>query len=310
MARPRGYADWNPKEDTLTLISQVQAVLDEYREYLPMTARQIFYRLVGSYNFDKTEKAYARLCEHLVRARRAQMIPFSAIRDDKVSEHSAGGGFEGPADFWSSLRDEARYYGRPRREGQDFNIEFWTEAGGMSEMIANVASPYGVPVFSAGGFLSVTATHAIAKRALASDLPTIALHIGDYDPSGESIFDSMMADALHFFAAHRGGGLLSDHEEHFRAVRVALTWDQVEEHGLDTAPPKATDGRSARWEDEGRHETAQAEAMPPDLLAQLTREAIEEHTDMDQMAAVERESDVEREEIDEKLKAMIDEAGE
>ena len=43
--RPRGFADWNPRPDTLALVGQVQAVLDEYREHLPLTVRQVFYRL-------------------------------------------------------------------------------------------------------------------------------------------------------------------------------------------------------------------------------------------------------------------------
>lgn len=32
--RPRGFADWNPRPDTLALVGQVQSVLDEYREHL------------------------------------------------------------------------------------------------------------------------------------------------------------------------------------------------------------------------------------------------------------------------------------
>ena len=43
------------------LLGQVEAVLDEYADYLPLTVRQIFYRLVGAYGYEKTERAYARL---------------------------------------------------------------------------------------------------------------------------------------------------------------------------------------------------------------------------------------------------------
>jgi hypothetical protein len=48
----------------------------------PLTVRQIFYRLVGSAGYYKTELAYDRLCEHLAKARHAKLIPFDAIRDD------------------------------------------------------------------------------------------------------------------------------------------------------------------------------------------------------------------------------------
>jgi len=80
--RPRGFISWSPRAATLALLDQVLAVLAEYAEYLPLTVRQIFYRLVGSAGYDKTELAYDRLCEHLVKARRAGLISFDAIRDD------------------------------------------------------------------------------------------------------------------------------------------------------------------------------------------------------------------------------------
>src|SRR5262252_4762273 len=79
--RVRGFAPWSPQEATLQLLDQVRGVLDEYEDYLPLTIRQIFYRLVGAYEYEKTEQAYNRLCEHLNRARRARLIDMRAIRD-------------------------------------------------------------------------------------------------------------------------------------------------------------------------------------------------------------------------------------
>jgi len=69
----------------------VAEIIDDYREHLPLTVRQIFYRLVASYGYEKDEKAYKRLGEHLVRARRAHMVPFDAIRDDGVVIYSSDG---------------------------------------------------------------------------------------------------------------------------------------------------------------------------------------------------------------------------
>ena len=45
--RPRGFVDWKPQATTRALLDQVQGVLDEYANYLPLTVRQVFYRLVG-----------------------------------------------------------------------------------------------------------------------------------------------------------------------------------------------------------------------------------------------------------------------
>lgn len=73
--RPKGYADWRPRKKTRLVLEQVEAVLADYREHLPLTIRQVFYRLVGIYGYPKTEADYKRLCEYLVR---------QAGRDDPV----------------------------------------------------------------------------------------------------------------------------------------------------------------------------------------------------------------------------------
>ena len=70
--RPKGYIfNWKPQAKTLDLILQVKTVLSDFEDHLPLTARQVFYMLVGRHGYDKTEQAYARLCEMLVKARRA-----------------------------------------------------------------------------------------------------------------------------------------------------------------------------------------------------------------------------------------------
>lgn len=307
-ARPRGYAPWNASEEAAGLIDQVQEVLETYRSYLPMTSRQIFYRLVAAYGYAKTERAYKTLCERLVRARRAGMIRFSAIRDDEITSHPAGGGYTDLAEFWEEVPGWADYYNRPVREGQDWSVEVWVESGGMSAMVARMVRDYGVPVYSSGGFLSVTATHAVAQRALQDDRKRVVLSVGDYDPSGVAIYDALRDDAQHFYAHERAlkDGLdryrLSDYTEEFVFERIALTEDQVYDLGVETAPPKASDSRTANWEGQ----TAQAEALEPPVLQEIVTGAVERFTDMEQMAAVEEKAGGEREEIRAELREYID----
>jgi hypothetical protein len=47
------------------LLEQVKAILEEYRDHLPLTLRQIYYRLVGVCSYEKTDLAYMRLSEIL-----------------------------------------------------------------------------------------------------------------------------------------------------------------------------------------------------------------------------------------------------
>lgn len=293
--RPKGFAKWNPRPQTLAIVNQVQEILEMYHAHLPMTVRQIFYRLVGAYGYEKTEKGYNRLAEHLVRARRAQLIPFDAIRDDGTIDHRPWG-FADEVAFWEDVRDSAEQYKKDRMLPQPVSVELWCEAAGMVPQLARAMSKYSVPVYSTGGFSSVTVTHEIAERARDLDKRTIFLHVGDFDPSGQSIFDSMSKDALYFVAGYRGGSL-AEAEEKFCAKRVALTLEQVEEHDLPTAPPKASDSRSANWYEE----TCQLEAMPPDLLAETVIEAVESEIDLSILERTIEEQRDERHSITEKL---------
>src|SRR5262245_64066815 len=90
--RPRGYIEnWTPRPDTQIIIDWVLAVLVEYAAYLPLTLRQVFYRLVGAHGFDKDEKAYKRLGELINKMRRARMMDFESIRDDSITEEGDRG---------------------------------------------------------------------------------------------------------------------------------------------------------------------------------------------------------------------------
>jgi hypothetical protein len=124
----------------LLLVDQVRAILEEYRAHLPMTARQIFYRLVGAYAYPKDEAGYGRLIEMLNRARRARMIPMESIRDDRAESMGGAGGYRDKDEFWSGVRSSARWYSRPLDEGQPRAVEVWVEAAGMMPMIARVTS--------------------------------------------------------------------------------------------------------------------------------------------------------------------------
>lgn len=292
------------------LLGNINAILIEYKEQLPLTNRQIFYRLVGAYGFDKTEQAYNRLCNHLTRARRAGLISFEAIRDDGT-QSSAVGGLSGPAEFWEDLRESADYYHRDRSEGQRFNIELWCEAGGMLPQLSKVANPYGVSCYSTGGFSSLTVIKEIAARVLREPRPTIFLHVGDFDPSGESIYEHMAEDVGRFvsqasfqpeLAVHLG---VNDPQPNaaFRPDRVALTEDQVDEYGLPTAPPKRSDSRSRNW----HTSTCQCEALPPDTLAKIVTDHIEDLMDMDQYWEVIDLENKEREDLQKKMNELVDE---
>jgi len=283
--RARGLAPWRPQKKTCVILEQIRAVLAEYQDHLPLTCRQIFYRLVGAHGYAKKENAYERLLGYLNRARRAGMIPFDHIRDDGATA-SLPGGFDGKPDFWNTVHNAADHYHRDRLAGQSVELEIWVEAAGMAPQIARVAHPYGVPVYSSGGFDSLSTRWDAVQRIANRARPTFVLHVGDHDPSGVAIFDSTEADV---------SKLLADATDKSGVVwfaRVAVTPEQIERYGLLEAPPKGTD-RRGQW----KGGTVQAEALSPAALAEEVEQAIRAHLDLDLLERIKATEPTERLEL-------------
>ena len=257
-ARPRGFLDnWNPRPATADLIGNVQEVIAEFRAYLPLTIRQIFYRLVAGGLIGKTEKDYKRLCETLNKARRARMVPFAAIRDDGVTTNSPEGFLYGSAaDLTQYLRDAVDYAGLHPATDQPVHQLVICEAAGMVPQLATTAHAFGVDVVSSGGFNSVSGKYELAEALKDHDEVTV-WHLGDFDPSGVHVYQSLAEDVCGF----------ADIDLDFR--RLVVTPDQIDEHGLETAPPKATDRR--QFDASG---TVQAEALTPADIAAILQEAL------------------------------------
>ena len=262
--RPRGFAAWKPQRATAAVLAQVQAVLEEYEDYLPLTLRQIFYRLVGAHDYPKTEDAYERLSNCLNRARRAGLIAMDVIRDDGGAR-AGGRGWDSPEQFVTSLRHQAEAFTLDRTLGQASALMVLCEAAGMAPQLAQTTDRFDVPVLSSGGFDSVTQQHRLAKEIAREDRPVQILHIGDHDPSGAHLYLSLTENVAAFADALGG-------EVTF--LRLAVTPDQIRTYRLPTAPPKPTDKRAFAGQ------TCQAEAFAPDVLATILREAIESRIDL------------------------------
>ena len=292
MTRPRGYIeDYNPRQKTRELLAQVEDVLDTYRDELPLTARQIFYRLVGSVDYPKDENAYARLQEHLGNFRRAGLVEFDYIRDDGTTT-LAPLEFASPEEILEEAERLASEGQGVRLEGQPRWVELWCEAAGMAPQLYRAVNEYGVTVYSSGGFDSLTVKYEAAQRISEREVPTTILHVGDHDPSGLALFNAVAEDVDAFAT------------EDVEFLRVAVTPDQIERYDLPSAPPKKTDKRSV-WRD--GDSTVQAEALPPDVLAAEVRQAVETELDMDAFRATKSTEDGNREAFERMMRQLRDE---
>ncbi len=280
--RAKGYAEWRPQPHTIELIHNVNEIINEYRAHLPLTIRQVFYRLVGVYGYPKDENAYERLCNAVGRARRAGYIDFDHLRDDGISVMQPNH-YSGVEGFYGYVRRLGANYERDKLAGQDVDLRVLCEAAGMMPQLNRVCRRYSVPVYSCSGFDSLTAKYELAQACSRTftyeGRPTVILHLGDLDPSGVSIYESMREDVLAFVS---GDQPHMDPEDVAYFERVALSRGQVADHGLTTYPPKPKDKRAKPWIRAGLR-TCQLEALPPDTLATLLDGSIAMFLDRDKL---------------------------
>lgn len=271
--RRRGFtASWRPQAHTQALLTKVQAVLDEYAEHLPLTIRQIYYRLIGAHDYPKDERAAERLYNTLGKARRARVIRMEDIRDDGINI-SRPDEWDSMEEFLAYVRHQASHLQLKRQAGQPINLIIMCEAAGMVPQLERVAHQYGIPVIPSGGFDSITGQHQLAENCTAG--VTEVLHIGDHDPDGVWIVLSLAENVIAFVQAMLGGKVTF--------TRLAVTPPQIKKYRLPTAPPKLSNKRAFSGQ------TCQAEALPPDVLAQIVEEAILQRLDMRQYKRVRRE---------------------
>jgi hypothetical protein len=209
--------------------------------------------------------------------------------------------YESPDDYYRSHDELYNRYQRSWHAEQPAHVAVLCEAAGMVPMLARVADRYRVPVASSSGFDSLTVKYDLYSEAVTRleerGQETILLHLGDHDPSGVSLHESMAED---FAAFAEDQGFDPDLVD---LRRVALTPAQIIAYGIETDPEgvKPSDSRSKNFIARGLEPTAQLEAIPPDTLVELLREEIEATLDTDVLLLSQEREQEERAEVQEKL---------
>jgi rhodanese-related sulfurtransferase len=270
--RERGFAPWQPQGEALKLVGQIKEILHEYRAHLPLTVRQVLYRLMGKFGYEKSiEEMLYRVNR---RARRARIIDMDSIRDDGGIQEEPQS-WDDADEYLRAVQRESQNICHDRQEGQRKRLVVYCEAAGMVPQLARVANEYGVPVISSGGFDSLTEKHLFGRDRNSVEV----LHIGDFDPSGIWMFIALAED-VSAFAAEYGNEI--------DFTRIAVTPEQIERLALETQAVNP-DNKLAFPGDV----TAQAEAIAPDELANIVREAIVSRLNMRTYRAVlKREKDL------------------
>jgi len=285
MARPRGYITWNPQPHVQIIIDQINEIIADNVEYLPISLRQMFYLGVSAYGWPKTEKFYKnRLGEYLNRARRSGLIAFDAIRDDGITKERTTV-WDSEAEFHNSIRFWADTFKLDPMLDQDRDLVVWTEGKGLVPMVRKFVDKYQVQVITSGGFDGLTVKKQMADRF--RDKPATILHLGDYDPSGEAMHKALGEDIEAL-----GGDI--------DLYRIAVLRTQIEDLGLPTKPPKRVgNSHAANFDD---NITVELEAVPPPDLQAILEIAIEDSLDMETFRETEARSFEVRKDIFKKMR--------
>jgi hypothetical protein len=277
-------------------LNAVLRVLEEQRDYWPLSDRQIHYRLLGPaaplthaskpgshYRNDKS--SYRSLTDLLVRGRIAGLIPWKAIEDvtRPVDTHAA---FWNTAEFFGQEFDKfLKGYWRNRQQSQPNHIEIVAEKLTVQTILQRVAQEYTIPLTISRGMSSLPPKKAIEERFLSSKKNLlILLVVSDLDPAG----DAIAADLLKSFRR--------DFSLDIEAYKVVLTIEQVTGFGL--APSMEAKESSPTYQAfvdrYGMRDAYELEALAPADLAATLETAIKEVLDIDlynqELAAEEADS--------------------
>jgi hypothetical protein len=236
-----------------------QYLYDFVRDHRPVTVRQVFYRAVTAGIINKTETEYnATVIRLLTELRTLGLMPYSWIADNtrwqrKPNTHGS---------IIEAIHETARFYRQAIWRDLDVCVEVWLEKEALAGVLYDVTYEYDVALMVTRGYASLSYLHSAAEAISAQGKPAFIYYFGDHDPSGQDI-SANVERRLREFAP--------DAEIHFE--RIAVTPGQIFAWNLPTRPTKKTDSRARKFQGE----STEVDAIDPDTLRDLTREAIELH---------------------------------
>lgn len=264
-----------PQFDHEIVRRKARTILENYiREGLtPVTVRQLFYLMVSKGLLDKNEPHYIKLSNVIAESRRNNTLirksfdGISAIEwcwdciRDETYDKGIGlfGSVDGTNKDIEKRADQLRY--QQFLEDKDIDQPLiWCESAGLVPQISEYAHAMGAPVYSSGGFDSLTSKRHVGCKLWKGKRNTLViLHVGDKDKPGDVIFESLKGD-VDAFATECGCNV--------RVERIAVTTKQIEDLKLQSyiarESQKTSDGLAVK-----------VEAINPSDLKTIITEAVE-----------------------------------
>lgn len=242
---------------------RAEFLIDYAREHGPVTVRQLFYQATVAHlpGIEKTEDGYNKIQAQVLRLRREGRLPYGKIADSTRYMRR-------PAtyDGWKdALEDTAKFYRKSLWANSDEEVEIWLEKSALAGVLWPVTSEYDVPLMPTGGFTSETFAYGAVERLRYTSKTLVIYALYDFDRSGEDAASSLQEKVERFGY---------DFYVPVQFNRLGLNREQVDRMRLPTRPPKRNSKADQRWPHDF---AAELDAIPPDDLRRIVRDAIEQH---------------------------------
>ncbi len=266
----------------MPLVSAVKKVLEDRRKFWPLSVRMVFYRLLNDPPLRHASKqdsvlvndgkSYSAVIDIMTRGRLAGVFPFAAIADATR-----------PVALWDTHDDARSFmaeqlaemftgYWRNLQQSQPNHMEIVGEKNTVDPIIRPIAGEYCIPFTTGRGYCSLEPRRQIAERFRKSGKDKLVLLIlSDFDPDGEEIAQSMARSMRDDFGI-----------ENIHPVKVALTAEQATWFELTAnMSAKKTSSNFRKFVKLHGANVWELEALEPETLQELLREAIQEVLNID-----------------------------
>lgn len=251
----------------------------------PQTVRQVYYVAISEGWLPPDDayskrRSYKAIQTALEKGRRRKEIPWEWIVDvGRVYQRNFS------EKNLSDFAEDGHLYYTPVAE---HGCLLWVEKDTIIPTIQDIAGDFICPLVSGRGFSGLSHI-----RRVALDLGGIVnrvLFVGDHDPSGMVIDESLEAN------------LLSDFGVDWELQRIALTWDQAQ--GLPHLELKPTDSRTPAYEARYGSRAWEVEALPVERLREVVTEHLRRFWPEDKQSEYKQIVDQERDGIKEALSEL------
>jgi hypothetical protein len=255
------------------------ALVEIVEQFSPVTVRQVFYQAVNRGLVPKSEtKGYRVVQRRLVVLRESGVIPYGYVVDGTRYVH----GHQRYNDLDEFTTYAAGLYRKDYWATSEVNVEVWLEKDALKGvLIPTVVNECGLGLHVTRGFASITYLQEAAEDIECDVRPTYVYVLTDFDPSGVSIAEKVKEELIE-------RAPFSD----ITVERLAVNREQIERWNLPTRPTKSSDTRARRFRRIHGTDSVELDAIPPDELRQLVRDAIDGHMEpwrLEQFRMVERE---------------------